>query len=106
VRVKLDAFPFTRYGTLQGSVLTVSNNAVPATATPRGGDAGAQEAAGPLVFPVRIRLDGQEIVADGEPVKLASGMSVTAEVKTGERRVIEFLLDPLLEMKDEAFHER
>ncbi len=106
VRVKLDAFPFTRYGTLQGIVLKVSNNAVPAAATPRGGDAEAQEAAGPLVFPVRIGLAGQEIVAEGVPVELASGMSVTAEVKTGERRVIEFLLDPLLEMKDEAFHER
>jgi hemolysin D len=33
-------------------------------------------------------------------------MSVTAEIKTGNRRVVEFLLDPLMEMKDEAFHER
>jgi hemolysin D len=29
-----------------------------------------------------------------------------AEVKTGDRRVLEFLLDPLMEMADGAFHER
>lgn len=37
---------------------------------------------------------------------LTPGMSVTAEVKTGERRVLEFLIDPLMETRDEAFHER
>ena len=43
---------------------------------------------------------------NGEKISLTPGMSVQAEVKTGDRRVIEFLLDPLLRMADEAFHER
>lgn len=41
-----------------------------------------------------------------ENMALTPGMSVTAEVKTGNRRVLEFLLDPLMEIADEAFHER
>ncbi|MDZ4790413.1 MAG: hypothetical protein SGJ17_04285 [Hyphomicrobiales bacterium] len=59
-----------------------------------------------LVFPVRISLSRETIAADGRTVKLTPGMSVSAEVKTGDRRVIEYLLSPLLKMKDEAFRER
>lgn len=58
------------------------------------------------MFPVRITLDQSSIRVDGQDVSLTPGMSVTAEIKTGSRRVIEFLLDPLMEMTDEAFHER
>jgi hemolysin D len=107
VRIKLEAFPFTRYGTLSGKVLSVSNDAIPAGASQgAGGGEGVRETAGPLVFPVRIALNETSIRVDGEEVALTPGMSVAAEVKTGDRRVIEFLLDPLIEMKDEAFHER
>ncbi|WP_432287691.1 HlyD family type I secretion periplasmic adaptor subunit [Aminobacter sp. BA135] len=106
-RIKLEAFPFTRYGTLNGKVATVSNDAIPIGASVSAGSGGAaQGAAGPLVFPVRIALDQSSIRADGQDVPLTPGMSVTAEIKTGSRRVLQFLLDPLMEMKDEAFHER
>ncbi|MCA0277517.1 MAG: HlyD family type I secretion periplasmic adaptor subunit [Proteobacteria bacterium] len=105
-RIKLEAFPFTRYGTLDGKVATVSNNAIPSGASISAGDGAAQAAAGPLVFPVRIVFDRMSIHADGGDVTLTPGMSVTAEIKTGSRRVLQFLLDPLMEMKDEAFHER
>ncbi len=109
VRVKLEAFPFTRYGRLNGKVLTVSNDAIPAGAPQQGSPAmteTAREAAGPLVFPVRIALNEASIRVEGNDVLLTPGMSVTAEIRTGNRRVIEFLLDPLMEMADEAFHER
>lgn len=104
-RIKLEAFPFTRYGTLNGTVQSVSNDAIPAKPS-TGANEAPQDTAGPLVFPVRVALAGTTIRADGEDVELTPGMSVTAEIKTGDRRVIEFLLDPLMEMKDEAFHER
>lgn len=48
----------------------------------------------------------QHAAIAGRDVALTSGMSVMAEVKTGDRRVLEFLLDPLMEMADGAFHER
>ncbi|MER8628407.1 HlyD family type I secretion periplasmic adaptor subunit [Mesorhizobium opportunistum] len=108
-RIKIEAFPFTRYGTLDGRVLTVSNDAIPTGATqqPSGNKQETMhDAAGPLVFPVRIALDQTSIRIEGEDVNLTPGMSVTAEVKTGNRRVLEYLLDPLMEMTDEAFHER
>lgn len=106
-RIKFEAFPFTRYGTLDGKVATVSNDAIPVGASVAAGSGGAaQGTAGPLVFPVRIALDQTSIHADGNEVALTPGMSVTAEIKTGNRRVLQFLLDPLMEMKDEAFHER
>lgn len=109
VRIKLETFPFTKYGTLSGEVLSVSNDAIPFQAN---GDAAAQkeetakDAAGPLVFPIRISLNEEKIRIDGADVAITPGMSVTAEVKIGDRRVIEFLLDPLLKMTDEAFRER
>ncbi|MER9313255.1 HlyD family efflux transporter periplasmic adaptor subunit [Mesorhizobium australicum] len=59
-RVKLEAFPFTRYGTLDGKVLTVSNDAIPAGAPhqePGAKQETAHDAAGPLVFPARIALN-------------------------------------------------
>ncbi|WP_137934390.1 HlyD family type I secretion periplasmic adaptor subunit [Mesorhizobium comanense] len=108
-RVKLEAFPFTRYGTLDGKVLTVSNDAIPAGAPQQPSAAReetARDASGPLVFPVRITLNETSIRVEGKDVVLTPGMSVTAEVKTGNRRVLEYLLDPLMEMTDEAFHER
>lgn len=107
-RIKLEAFPFTKYGTLNGKVLTVSNDAIPigaSKATPGMGEA-THDNSGPLVFPVRLSLDQTTIQADGETVALTPGMAVTAEIKTGDRRVLKFLLDPLMEMQDEAFHER
>ncbi len=106
VRIKLEAFPFTRYGTLNGEVMTVSTDAVPFEASRGAASDIAQSAAGALVFPIRISLEETKIEAGGESVALNPGMSVTAEVKTGDRRVIEFLLGPLIRMQDEALHER
>lgn len=106
VRIKLEAFPFTKYGTLNGKVLIVSNDAVQMGTSRAAEGATAQDATGPLVFPVRLSLQEASVEADGERVALTPGMALTAEVKIGERRVLEFLLDPLTEMRDEAFHER
>ena len=61
---------------------------------------------GASVFPVRIALSRETIRIDGNEIQLTPGMSVVAEVKTGNRRVIEYLLSPLLKVKDEAFGER
>ena len=45
-------------------------------------------------------------MADGEPVPLVPSLNVTVEVKTGDRRLIEFLISPLLRYPDEALRER
>lgn len=91
--VKVDTFPFTRYGSIRGEVVDVSHDAVP------------DEARG-LVYRMRVRLDRQDLEVDGRPVPLAPGMTVAVEARTGTRRLIEYLLSPLLRYRDEAARER
>lgn len=91
--LKLDAFPFTKYGLLDGTMTNVSLDAI------------ADEQQG-LVFPARVAVAQSNINVNGKLVPISPGMSVTAEVKTGERRIIEYFLSPLLRYKQEAIRER
>jgi hemolysin D len=95
--VKLDAFPFTRYGTLTGSVTTIS------------GDAVAQQSNGAaprLIYMTRIRLEKDTMSVDGRDVVLTPGMVAAVEIKTGTRKLIEYVLSPLMRMGGEAGRER
>ena len=96
-RIKIETFPFTKYGLIEGEILDVSNDAVPQSE-------GNPDS--PLVFPVRVSLARDSIRADGRDVRLTPGMSVQTEVRIGERRVIEYMLTPLLRYQDEAMRER
>ena len=93
VEIKVEAFPFTLYGTIPGRVLTVS------------GDAAPIEKVG-LVYPTRVSMDRGTIQVEGKQVHLTSGMVVTVEIKTSQRRVIEYLLSPLLKSVKESLRER
>ncbi|WP_139373986.1 HlyD family type I secretion periplasmic adaptor subunit [Enhydrobacter aerosaccus] len=93
VTVKFDAFPFTRYGTLSGEVIDISR------------DANKDDKLG-LIYPVRIRLAASDIAVDGARVSITPGMAASAEIVTGQRRLIEFILSPLLRYRDEAGRER
>lgn len=93
VDVKLEAFQFTKYGSVPGRVVTVSRDAVP------------DERRG-LVYPVRIALDRGTIDVDGRHQPLSAGMALTAEIKTGDRRIIDYLLSPMMRYRDEALRER
>ncbi|WP_186080539.1 HlyD family type I secretion periplasmic adaptor subunit [Burkholderia gladioli] len=91
--VKIEAFPYTRYGFLNGTVETVSNDAVPDRK--RG-----------LTFPVRIRLTTNRILANDTWISLTPGMSVSAEIKTGKRSVAHYFLDPVIQTGQESLRER
>lgn len=93
VEVKFEAFPFTKYGVIHGEVLSIAQNAV------------ADENLG-LIYPARVSLDASTIAVNGKDVNISPGMAVTAEVKTNQKRLIEFLLSPLLRYKDESLRER
>jgi len=93
VEIKVDSFPFTKYGTINGEVLYISQDAV------------ADEQLG-LVFPARVKLVRSDILVDDTLVALGAGMSVMAEIKTGNRRVIDYLLSPLQQYQSEALRER
>lgn len=96
--VKLEAFPFTRYGTQQGEVVTLSNDAVERQ--------GADPNTPRLTYLARIRLANDAIDVDGKSVSLSSGMMTTVEIKTGTRKIVGFVLSPLMRMGDEAGKER
>ncbi|MBI5419139.1 MAG: HlyD family efflux transporter periplasmic adaptor subunit, partial [Deltaproteobacteria bacterium] len=87
--VKLDAFPFQKYGTIRGKILHISPDAV------------EDEKLGP-VYKMKAGLEKTAIQAEGRPVPLAPGMAVAVEVKTGKRRVIEFFLSPIVKYARES----
>ncbi|KWN65970.1 HlyD family type I secretion periplasmic adaptor subunit [Burkholderia stagnalis] len=93
VVVKVDAFPYARYGFLLGTVETVSNDAAPDRR--RG-----------LTFPVRVRLATNRIRANGTWINLTPGMTVSAEIKTGTRSVAHYFLDPVIQTGQESLRER
>lgn len=113
--IKVDTFNFTKYGLLAGRVESVSQDAVtrgkPAAADGRsratGAESDSSEPAGQeLVYVARIQLDEAQMNIDGKLVNLTPGMAVTAEIKTGERRIIEYLLSPLARHSQQALRER
>jgi hemolysin D len=106
--VKVQTFPFTRYGLIHATVISISRDAV--TESKAAPDPQAPDPAGPpagdLRYLMRLRLDHDTMTIDGKPTKLTAGMMVTAEVKTGRRRVIDFVLSPLAKATEEAGRER
>lgn len=115
--VKLEAFPFTRYGTVPGRVVKVASDAVPEqdaaqietgvrpTSTSHG-ESGRSQRVQNLVFPVTIALERTTIAVDGATVPLAIGMAATAEIKTGRRSILEYLFSPVAEVASQAGKER
>ncbi len=93
VTVKVETFTFTKYGTVDGEVLSVSNDAI------------EDEKRG-LIYSGRIRLKSDHLMVNGQRVALSPGMSITAEVKTDQRRVIDYFLSPLQQHVDESLRER
>jgi hemolysin D len=93
VTLKVESFPYTRYGYLEGTVETVSHDAV-------------QDEQLGLVFLARVRLQKAELMIDGAKVVLTPGMNLSAEVKTGKRRLIDYVFSPLRRHGGEAFRER
>ena len=80
--VKLETFPYTKYGTVAARVDVVTADAV------------TDEKKGSY-YPATLTLSQRDMLIDGKRVNLSPGMNITAEIKTGQRRIIEFLLSPV-----------
>lgn len=91
--IKVESFPYTRYGYLTGEVVSVSSDA-------------AQDEKMGLVFPARVRIAENELNVEGVPVRVTAGMGLSVEIKTGVRRIISYVLSPLQRMKNEGAKER
>jgi hemolysin D len=114
-QIKVDAFNFNRYGLITGKVTSVSPDAITRDKSPGankagqniGGDDESSEPANQeLVYAARVALDQTQMQVEDRLVDLAPGMAVTIEIKTGSRRIISYLLSPLLRFKQEALRER
>jgi hemolysin D len=93
VTIKVESFPFTRYGVIHGQVTSVSQDAI------------ADEKLG-LYYAARVRVAKSTMQVDGVNVLLSPGMAVTAEVTTGTRRLIDYVLSPVMEHVKESGRER
>lgn len=91
--VKLETFAYTRYGTVPARVDVVTADAV--TDDKRGS-----------YYPATLTLSQRDMLIDGKRVPLSPGMNITAEIKTGQRRIIEFLLSPVQRAGSESLRER
>ncbi len=112
--IKIDTFNFTRYGLLNGKVLTVSHDAI-ARDKPQerlvdkqqGAETSSSEPKGQeLVYAARVSLDRTQMEVENKTVNLSPGMAVTVEIKTGSRSIISYLLSPLIRYKHDSLRER
>nr|WP_275585128.1 HlyD family type I secretion periplasmic adaptor subunit [Proteus penneri] len=93
VIIKVEAFPYTRYGYLVGKVKNINLDAI------------ENQQLG-LVFNVIISIEENNLSIGNKNIPLSSGMAVNAEIKTGMRSVISYLLSPLEESVKESLRER
>ena len=105
VRVKLEAYPFTDYGLIEGVVETISRDAIQQETDSGAADPAKAKSAG-LVYNARIRLSRNWIEVGGVRQPIGPGLAVQAEIKTGNRRIIQYLLSPISKAADEAGRER
>ncbi|AKJ30750.1 HlyD family efflux transporter periplasmic adaptor subunit [Caldimonas brevitalea] len=91
--IKLETFNFTKYGTVPAKVTWVTADAV-------------QDEKRGAIFPATLKLSKASIDVDGKAVGLTPGMNVNAEIKTGKRRAIEYVLAPLQRQVSESLGER
>lgn len=110
VAIKIDSYPFTRYGLRHGRIVGVSRDSVDgpngvaghssADASNRGEDISMSS------YTARISLDRNAMKIDGLDMPLLPGMRVSAEILTGRRRLIDYLLSPVERHASEGFTER
>ncbi|MFO1397037.1 MAG: HlyD family type I secretion periplasmic adaptor subunit [Burkholderiales bacterium] len=103
-RVKVATYPFQKYGLVDGTVIHVSPDASEPVSTPRASEEDAAPA--PNGYRVRIALARQSLAFDGASLPLTAGMQVEAEIRLGERTLLEYLLAPVRKAWHEAARER
>ena len=92
-KIKIDTFSFQKYGFFEGKIINVGNFSID------------DEKLGP-VYEVKIEPNGKTLNVEGKERYLEAGMSVTAEIKVGKRRVIEFFIYPIIQYLDEGLSVR
>ena len=89
VQIKIDTFDFQKYGMIEGVVKKVSKDSV-------------EDKNQGLVYDVFITPVSKTLIVDGKEQSITTGMSLSAEIKTGKRRIIEFFIYPIIKYWSEA----
>ncbi len=106
VRVKLEAFPFTDYGLIEGIVQTISRDAIDQSQDGPQRDQNNRPVQPGLIYAARVKLLTNTIRIAGRNQPIGPGLAVQVEIKTGERRIIDYLLSPIAQTVTEAGRER
>lgn len=99
VKMKLEAFPYQKFGLANGRVVSIANSPVLAgevslsTHLPAAGDKSEPQ------YAIQVALDKQTIDAYGQPQALRSGMQLAADIQLDQRRLYEWLFEPLYGFK-------
>lgn len=90
--VKFTAYDFSIYGGLKGKVKHVSANTI-------------TDEKDNSYYLVRIATDKSFLVKDGKPLEIMAGMTVDVDILTGKKTVMDFILKPILKVKQNALGE-
>lgn len=93
VTLKIDTFDFTRYGWVNGTLRKISADAT-------------EDKNQGLIYKATIELSQKYLIIDGREMALEPGMQVTAEVKTGRRTILSYLLSPVMEALESVGKQR
>jgi hemolysin D len=119
VEVKVDTFPFQKYGSLRGTLIAISPDAEDKDSASK--DSGLRRGSAPkgetvrptaeaanvgYVYKVRIRTQSNEFIVEGAARPVQAGMTAQADITTDRRRVIEFFLSPVTKYLDEGLKVR
>jgi hemolysin D len=110
VAIKVDTFSFTRYGLLHGKVVSLSQDAISQDKSrdkdDRAETASNKSDAQQSFYSAKVSMDSAQMRVDGNLVNIGPGMAVTVEIKTGTRRIISYLLSPMIQYGQEVLRER
>jgi hemolysin D len=116
VEIKVDTFPYTTYGTVPGTIISIGSDALPANSTKNPLQTAALDGnvsqtttaqrTGNIVFPVTVEASRSSMVIDGKTVALSPGMAVAVDIKTEDRRAIDYVASPLIALFTTAGHEQ
>jgi HlyD family secretion protein len=97
VRVKLETYPFQRFGTLEGKLSEISPDSI--------SQEQGEKAPARLVYRVQVQLDAKPSDTLTRGIRLKPGLVATAEIKTGDRTIASYVLDPVLKITNESLRE-
>jgi membrane fusion protein len=99
VKIKLDAFPYQKFGVADGKVLSIADTPVRASESSAGTRLATSTETGEPMYTVRVELDKQLIEAYGSQQRLRPGMQLDAEIRLDTRRIYEWVLEPLYSLR-------